>query len=559
MPVPRSRILEAAATLACALALAVMMTYPVSLHPGSYGRVDTGDGRLSIWNVAWIARTVVADPANLLDANIFHPSRRALLYSEANLLPGVLAVPAWWTTRDPYVAHNVVFVLSFVMTALATYALARHLTASRGASATAAVAFAFTPFVFAHTAHIQLLMTFGLPLSALAMHRLVDGPSIRRALALAAALALQGYACAYYGIFAGLLVGAGVVFYAWTRGLWRSPRYWLTVAVAATVSIALMSPLLSMYLSLQAEGGVQRSLADARTYASTWRDYVTSAAWAHRWMLPEVKTWVEVLFPGFLPVVLAGAGVWLGLRRVTASEPEGRDRAWPARREHTIFYTLVAGLAFWASFGPRAGLYAALYHTLPIFSFLRAPARFGVLVALAVAVLAALAVGRWLGRLPRTRAAIAGVTLPILVAAELTAIPLGTFPARPVPEPYRVLARLPRGPLAEFPFYFQSVDLHHHTLYMLYSTAHWQPLINGYSDHIPSEYRRTAWDMHTFPSDEAFALLEARGARYVMVHFDLYASAARAEVQERLQRYAPRLKLLVRDERVVLYEVRSEK
>ena len=35
-----------------------------------------------------------------------------------------------------------------------------------------AIGFAFCPFVFAHTAHIQLLMTAGLPFTLLAFHRL---------------------------------------------------------------------------------------------------------------------------------------------------------------------------------------------------------------------------------------------------------------------------------------------------------------------------------------------------------------------------------------------------
>ena len=556
MTLPRPRALEPAVTLLCAVALAMVMTNPYSLHPGSVGRVDSGDGRLSIWNVAWIAHALTTNPSQVLDANIFHPSRHALLYSEANLGAGVLAVPAWLLTSDPYVAHNVVLVITFVLSALAAYALARRLTRSRGASAAA-----FTPFVFAHTTHIQLLMTFGLPLSALAMHRLVDAPSLGRSVALGLALALQGFACAYYGIFAGLLVGAGVLFYAWARGLWRSPRYWLAAAGSATISVALLMPLLVLYLDLQAEGGVQRSLGNAATYASTWRDYLTSAAWAHRWMLPWLRPWVEVLFPGLVTVTLAGAGLWLGLRRGRAPVTDpGAATAARVRREHTIFYGLLAGLAFWASLGPKAGLYSALYYALPVFSFLRAPARFGVIVVLALAVLAAFAVERWLARMPPTRAAWAGAALPLVVAAELTGIPLGTFPARPVPEPYRVLARLPAGPLVEFPFYYQNIDLHHHTLYMLFSTSHWHPLVNGYSDHVPEAFRASAWDLHTFPSIEAFQVLERRGARYAMVHLDMYASAARREVLERLETFAPRLRLLVRDGGVELYEiVRSEK
>ena len=48
----------------------------------------TMDGLWSIWSVTWVARTIVADPVNLYDANIFYPHRRALAFSEANIVAG---------------------------------------------------------------------------------------------------------------------------------------------------------------------------------------------------------------------------------------------------------------------------------------------------------------------------------------------------------------------------------------------------------------------------------------------------------------------------------------
>ena len=56
------------------------------------------------------------------------------------------------------------------------YYLSRYLTGSRPAAAVAAVLFAFCPYIWARTAHIQLLMTAGLPFSLLAAHRMIDRP-----------------------------------------------------------------------------------------------------------------------------------------------------------------------------------------------------------------------------------------------------------------------------------------------------------------------------------------------------------------------------------------------
>jgi len=174
--------MEFCLVLAAAAVLTAALTYPTAFRLGQVGRVDNGDGKLSIWNVAWVARTLVVDPLHVFDANIFYPNRGTLAYSENNLGAGLLAIPAYWATRNPYAAHNAAMLLGFILSAIGAYYLVRYLTGDRRAAAISAIGFAFCPFVFAHTAHIQLLMTAGLPFTMLAFHRLTDRPTAARAL-----------------------------------------------------------------------------------------------------------------------------------------------------------------------------------------------------------------------------------------------------------------------------------------------------------------------------------------------------------------------------------------
>ena len=60
------------------------------------------------------------------------------------------------------------------------------------------------------------------------------------------------------------------------------------------------------------------------------------------------------------------------------------------------------------------------------------------------------------------------------------------------------------------PFLARDSDLHGHAKYMLHSTFHWMPLINGYSDYIPPEFVDRAQVLRGFPSREAF---QAAGRR----------------------------------------------
>jgi len=539
------------AAIACgvALALAVVMTWPLAAGLGRLGRTTTMDGLYGIWNVGWVAHAIVTSPTTLFDANIFYPHRDTLAYSESNILAGVVAIPAWLVTRNAYAAHNSAVLFAFASTWLGTWLLARRLSEHSGAAAVAAVLFAFCPFFYSHSAHIQLLMAGGIPLSMLALHRLADSPSPTRGLVLGIALAGQALACAYYGIFAGLMVGYGVLFFAARRRLWRVPAFWLAVAIGAATASVIVLPFALPYLELQRDNGFARSLDDARRYSATWQSYLASPAHGHRLLLSLARNlgWRigEVLFPGVLAIVLGGTGVAMSWR------DEARDND----RETVMLYGSLGALAVWGSFGPGAGLYTVLYRAVPLFTFLRAPSRFGLLLALVLALFTSLALKRLLPRAGR-RGFLAASALAALAIAELNVVPFAWERALPVSTNYRVLAAMPRGALAEFPFYGERVAYPLHAQYMVLSTTHWMPLVNGYSDYIPPDFREAASVLDSFPSNDTFVVLQKHRVRYIGIHWDMYGPRAE-EVRSKLKDFAQYLRPLGTDATMTLYEIVS--
>jgi Dolichyl-phosphate-mannose-protein mannosyltransferase len=544
-------IRETVVVSTAALIAAIVMTWPLASDLGNLGRTqNSGDARFAVWNVAWVAHALTTDPRGLFDANIFHPHRAALAFSEANIGAGTLAVPVWVATRNPFAAHNSVVLFAFAASVVFTWLLARHLTGDGGAAATAAVLFAFCPYVFAHTPHIQLLMIAGIPLCMLMFHRLADAPSFRRGLWLGLALGAQALSCAYYGISVGLTIGYATLFLAWYRRLWTSRPYWLAIGVAAATSIAVVLPFFLPYLEIQEETGFARSLDDARQWSAYLRSYLASGAHAHYWLLGLIRDWNQsVLFPGFLSIALglAGAGIALG---------RAPHRGVANDRETALLYGSVALLTFWATLGPRAGLYTVFYTFIPVFSFLRAPERMGIVVMLCLAVLAAFAVRALRDRFPRQRSAIAAIVCAAALL-ELNDIPFDWRKAEPIPAAYRVLAAMPRGAHVDFPFYDRRIDFHIHSRYMLDSTVHWQPLVNGYSDHIPADFRQIAPVLATFPSRESFQVMRDRRVRYLAIHRNRYGRAAALEVEQRLQAFVDHLRALADDGDVAIYEIVS--
>jgi hypothetical protein len=533
-----------------ALAMTIVFTWPLVLGFNQLGRTAPGDGPYAIWNVSWVAQAIARDPLHVLDANIFYPHSKTLTYSELNLVAGLVALPGWLATKNPYVAHNLALFFAFSSSAIGAWLLARKLTGQSGAAFVAAVLYAFCPYFFAHTPHIQLLMGGGIPVALLLMYRIAEAPSVSRGVMLGVALAAQALACAYYGIFAGLIVAYSAVFFAFTRLRLRDGLYWISVAVGAGLSILLVLPFFLPFIELQQEG-FRRQLQDSVTYSANLTSYFASGAHAHRWLLSAIRDWprfIEVLFPGLLALVLAPVGIVAMLRTVRPHEvnrPNPRETLW-------LFGSLGI-LAVWASFGPAAGLYTVLYYAIPPFSFLRAPSRFGPVIMLSLAVFGAFGARELIERLRLERTVSTGALLALAVL-DLNQVPFHWERAPALPTPYAMLAQLPPAPLAEFPFYGERIAFHLHTRYMLFSTAHWFPLVNGYSDHIPADFREAAVVLDSFPSDQGFNVLKRRRVRYIAVHWDLFGSR-RGEIEERLRAYAQHLRPLAADPAMTLYEV----
>ena len=534
-----------------AVLLACLMTYPLIVGFDHVGRVDNNDGRWSIWVVSWVAHALTTDPAQLFRANIFYPHQDALAYSEANIAAGVVGVPVWLLTKNPYATHNFVLLVSFVVSFAGAYYLCRYLTGSRQAAMVAGVLFAFCPFVFVRFAHIQLLLVGGLPFCMLAFHRLVDRTTVGRAVALGAILWLQGLACAYYGIFGGMAVGISSIVIAITRGRWREWRYWAAIGGAAVVSIALTAPFFLPYITLQRETGFARTLEGAQTYSANWAAWTASGAWAHRWALDPSRS--EVLFPGAVALVLGLAGAFVGWQLTTAAAQRAATTETRLDRGVVRSYIITGLVSFWITFGPKAGLYSVLYATVPVFSFLRAPGRTGIVVALCLTVLASIAIARLLER--RRHAGWMAAGLMIVAVADLVQAPIGLREAPPTPSAYQELARLPVAPVAVFPYWANNLNYHGHAEYMLASTAHWQPLINGYSDHIPQDFRDNSLILRGFPTLESFAVLERLGARYVVFHLGRYAGPSHEEVLGKIEAFANYLRPIDKTGDVWLFEI----
>ena len=193
----------------------------------------------------------------------------------------------------------------------------------------------------------------------------------------------------------------------------------------------------------------------------------------------------------------------------------------------------LAGLLL--SFGPALPGYSVLYRFVPFFQGVRGAARFGYLLLVAVAALSGFGLAhlraRWVGR-PWLTATCVG--LVVLVNLEALRAPITYRPFEGIPRIYQSLAAEPRTVIAEFPF-FPPEGIFRNAEYMLNSTSHWRPLLNGYSGFAPVSYVDHYRALRDFPDAVSIAALRTSGVTHTVVHLTMYEPAASREMMSNLQ------------------------
>ena len=412
---------------------AIVVTWPQVLVLGSAVN-DYGDPLLNAWTLAWVARTLPTDPARLFDANIFHPEPNTLAFSEPMVLPAALVAPVWWLTRNAVLCHNLTLLSGYVLSGVAMYALVRRLTRDRRAALVAALAFGISPVRTDLIPRVQLQLTYVMPLALLALHRWIESPRARRAGLVGLLAGLQALTCLYYGVYFGLLlavIASVAVVSALGLGRMRLRSVW-PGAAAAVIGFALVTSwLVPRYLEAHRQVG-ERPVGEIARSGASPHDYLRAHPLnALRGDPDHPGLGERRLFQGYAVTLLAAVGAL----------------AMPG-----LPYVAGTAFAFDASRGFDGLTYRWLYDHLPVLRGLRVPARFGVLVALCLAILAGYGMARVRSHCsPRVGAALVVCAL-VAIALESRNAPLALSPVPTAPAGvYAWLARQPPSVLLDTP------------------------------------------------------------------------------------------------------------
>ena len=490
--------------------LTVVMTWPQARHLSTY-LPDTDDPLLSIWRISWIAHALPESPAELLNGNIFHPEKRTLAYSDSVLLQGLVAAPAIWAGVPAIATYNLLILVSIALSGAAMWLYARRLTGSASGGVIAGIAFSFVPFRFDHFQHLELQATMFMPLTLWYLMRAFDSGDRRDVWGAIACLVAQVYCGIYYAVFLATALLIVVPLHLGALPVERRKALVRASVPALAIGALVIAPYLAAYVMNRDIVG-ERSDREVLEYSATARNYLATLKenLVHGWWSAGFGQAERRLFPGAIAVVLAGIGL------------VGIDR----RRVALMCMGLV-GLVL--SFGLNTPLYEPIRTVLFIYRGLRAPARAGILVYLALAALAAFGWARLERRFTRGSAGVYGVpAATVIVAAAMLleyASPMKAWLiVPPAPQVYRWLATQPRSVVLELPVSTADrLDIVPDGLYMLRSATHWQPILNGYSGFFPQSYLELTESVKSFPDDASIEYLKKRGVDLIILHGALLA------------------------------------
>jgi hypothetical protein len=491
--------------LALFAVLAVVHTWPLITNPAVLSRNDNADTMLIEWSLAWVAHQLPRDPLHLFDANIFYPARYSLAFSEHLFVPALMGAPLQWLGASPVLVYNILLMAGFALTGWTTSLVIRAWTGDSWAGILGGCVVSFNAHTLTRLPHLQAMHTEFLPLALLSLDGVLRDPRLKEGLRLSGLFVLQALTSNYHMVFSAIALVASALARPldWLR--WQKRQALPVLLLAAVISAAAVFPFLLPYYHARETYGLVRTLDEVSMYAAKPDDYLSTGARIHYY------TWGESfysrsgssLFPGFAALGLTALAVATGV-------------AFKDARARMCLAFGIAG--FLISFGTKLPGYYFLYQAFPLLQGIRGTNRLGFLVIIAVGMLAAFGLvwlrerfygARWIGAL--------SVALIALVNVEALRAPIWYKRFEGIPRIYDRLAAERTIAVAEFPFHAPQASARN-AHYMVYSTRHWKPILNGHSAFIPGHYVRFHSELAGFPDPRSMNALRTAGVTHVVVH-----------------------------------------
>jgi len=432
-------------------------------------------------------------------------------------------------------ASNLFLLGGFLLTGLASWLFFNRLGFSVVPTAFAAFAITFNPWLVyrAYAGQHGFMQVWVFIVEIVALLYVHKHRSLTGAVLAGVSLALALYTNSYFGLMGAVIYGVFWLVDLARRQGWRE-RLWSFTLFDASMAALLIAviPVLFVWATQRATVGVSVGHSDTALQ--------NGGAWPAAYLLPATRNpllggitnairpnaerdWSEspafpnTLYLGWTLIVLGLAGLGLVLRR------HRETLVSPTRRYLLVSTSVLAPVAFLFSLKRvTLGIPMPSWFMGHITTYWRIYARFGLIVTIALAILAAVAL-QALWRRSRTGRLLATAALVLLVVEFLPGVP-NVYRLDAVPPWAQWLKRQPPGAVANYPLPTDKAparDLVGNAYFLQTTTAH--PNF-AYFGSGSSDTREDAIRILVRYVDSPFtpSVLKAEDIRYVLLHDDVY-------------------------------------
>jgi hypothetical protein len=559
--------------------LSMLTTYPLILRmkdhiPGFY---STDEPYAALWNFWWLKFSWLKGSPSYDYNTLAAPY--GISYIKLSIFPVWEFINKWLTIlTNNFVTYNLEVLFSFILSGIFMYYLTYYLTKNRLSAIFAGIVYGFSPYHFARAwQHLGLAQIQWMPLYLLSLFILISDLRVKRAFLAAICFYLVLSFDLYYSFFMFIVT---IVFLAIfllfskkdRRYRLRAIRIFLIMAIF--ILIFAIPNIFALYkgtlniksAGVKAEYGYVRPFQDLFTQSARPLSYLLPAS-TH----PVLGKFTEIflgssswygtsltehaLYLGWVPLVLAFIAFkrWkkmlkrqLGQQLSDTANTKGS--ACCSLSFNIGFFVALAILMWlfsqppWWDIGPIK-IFMPSFFLYKVMPTIRAYCRFGIVVMLAISVLAGFGLKFILERFKAqgTKLAITTLFCGLVLFEFWNYPPFKVIDVSRVPAVYYWLKEQPGDfAIAEYPLDTNGANV----LYMFYQTRHEKKMINAT---VPETYpNKIAKTIAKLSEPYTTSVLKWMGVKYVLVHRDAYLETELIEDREELDKipYNPGIKFI---------------
>ena len=529
--------------------LTAVFTFPLILHTSSYipGFSSSDEPYGALWYFWWM---------NHAHTNHFNLSRihviaapfgqfNELGYVYWNFLNKVLIF-----TKGPIFAYNIQILFSFILSGFITYILAFYVLKNKLAALFSALAFTFCPYHFVRSwQHLGLSQVQWMPLYMLSILKLRENKSLRNTLIAALSFALVAAFDLYYAYFMFIVTVVFIIYdYLYAR-VAKDSFALFKFFIGAGIFIAIIE-LPDIYYIAKGISRLSKIEAGFGPYGiiRPFGDLFAQSAKPLSYLLPSVThPLFGLVTEQFIGTQAYGDSLtehtlylgWVPLTLAIVAIKNYKKNIYLTGKGFYFGFFILLGLSswlfsqppWWNIFGFK--LYMPSFFMYKIAPMFRAYCRFGIVVMLAVAVLAGFGLKLLLLKYKSryTKIALTCLFSGLVLFEFWNWPPYKVIDVSVFPEAYTWLKSQPGDfTIAEYPLDTNGMN----EMYKFYQTKHGKRIINGT---IPGTYaNKIAKGVSKLTAPGTAGILKWMGVKYVFVHRGDYLNSELTEDSQELSK-----------------------